>query len=184
MVIEVTNPLKEILDASSIINTRAIPPGTAFITSPGVITELKDKWSHFRMVSLLESGKIKIIPPEDIYVQKVIAAVQEVGSKISDVDIELLALGLQFEDGILVTDDLEIQNVATFLNMQYRAATKHQISVQLQWIAICSGCKRQFSGLKHFDGMICDHCGSPLRKQARKIRKKSPSSRLREGKQQ
>jgi UPF0271 protein len=161
--------LKEILDASSIINSRAIPPGIHFITSPGVVKELKDKWSHFRIVSLLESGKITVIHPEEKYFQEISLNAQEIGSNLSNVDIEVLALGLQYEDGVIVTDDLEMQNVARFLNIKYRAATKHLISVQLRWIAICPGCNRQFTNLKRLNNMICEFCGTKLKKRARKI---------------
>lgn len=170
----------EILDTSSIINSRAIPQGAHFITSPGVVGELKDKWSHFRVTALLASDKITVVFPKDEHIQEIISSFRKLGSDLSDVDVEVLALALQFKGGVVVTDDLEMQNVAKFLRIKYRPATNHQISIQLRWIAICTGCNRQFSDLESFDHMTCDHCGSPLKKRARKIRRKSSNSKHKE----
>jgi len=124
------------------------------------------------MLSLIESKKMTIICPEDQFVRKVIGAVEELGSKISDVDIEVLALGLQVKQGIIITDDLEMQNLAKQLNIPYHAATNHKISVQLHWIAVCPGCNRRYTDVEDFDRMTCDHCGSRLKKRAHKLGRK------------
>ncbi len=163
--------LDQILDSSSLINTRSIPQGTTLITSPGVIAELKDTWSHLRIISLIEAQKITVIRPEGIFITKIQKTLRKLGSEISNVDIEILALGLQIKDSIIITDDLEIQNIAEFLSLAYQPATSHKITVQLKWFYFCPGCRRRYS-IKEVQEKICENCGSTLKKKARPLKKR------------
>lgn len=63
------------------------------------------------------------------------------------------------EEGVLLTDDYAVQNVASMLGIKVEPVVQKKIKDVLIWQKVCIGCKRKFDS-----GDICPVCGSPMRK--------------------
>jgi len=104
-----------VLDSSAIIAGLSFPPNEVVVPS-SVMREVKEK--------RVEMSLYRILEPDEKYIKIVVEASKKTGDYeiLSDVDIQVLALALQ-ENGTLVTDDFAIQNVASFLGIDFMGAT-------------------------------------------------------------
>ena len=167
--------MKYILDTSALLSGKEFLINDEFelITVPSVEAELRkgpnnpdDDWTEIQLKFeyLINTG-LKIIRPLDDFVAEVKAAAGRSGDikRLSDTDIELLALGLEmtdkFDDVVLLTDDYSIQNICTELQIQYKPVMEKGITHKVQWQYRCIGCG------KIWDEPIeeCPVCGSRVR---------------------
>ncbi|RDI72181.1 NOB1 family endonuclease [Halopelagius longus] len=144
-----------ILDSSAFINEYHTTEQTASI--PMVNEELEGEAS-FRFDAMEGSGMHIHIPASGT-VEKVRRAAGETGDRetLSDTDVRLLAAAFEL-DGVLVTDDYAMQNVADKLNVQVEVIAQDGISEQRDWKYQCQGCGREFDDNKD----RCPVCGMDL----------------------
>ena len=144
-----------VLDSSAFINEYHTDRDTASI--PLVREELEDE-SAFRFDAMEGSGMHIHIPAEGT-VEKVRRAAGETGDRaeLSDTDIRLLAAAFEL-DGVLVTDDYAMQNVADKLAVTVDVIAQDGITEQRNWTFQCAGCGREFDENRD----RCPICGSGL----------------------
>jgi len=127
-------------------------------TTPLVVAELKDLRSKVRFDLLCESG-LRVQEPG----RETRARVREAatrcgeGEALSETDLEVLALSLELQAGI-VTDDYALQNAA--YRMGIPVIPLHQKGARrFTWQYRCSGCGR-FSAAPG----ECPVCGAPIKR--------------------
>jgi UPF0271 protein len=147
------------------------------LTTPGVVEEVKDPKSRLFLEGLISAGKVKVVLPSKESVEIVRKAAKKTGElgELSEADIEVLALAYEV-NGILLTDDYNLQNIAKTLGIEFRTL-KRGIRRVIRWNYVCIGCGKKFEEMPP-DG-ICPDCGSPVRlipkrKRKKRKRKKRP----------
>jgi endoribonuclease Nob1 len=147
--------------------------GTEQVTVPKVEEEIKrNSMVKMRLETAIESNKIKVIAPT----QQSLSAAEESAGKVGDVwklseaDMELLALALQLKnEGYtpqIVTDDYSIQNVATKLGIDFLALATFGIKRLLEWIRYCPACHKEYTA--NCKTKECQICGTELKRKPRR----------------
>ena len=128
------------------------------ITTPDVLTELKDIRSRMAFEEAVESG-MNVEAPLPHLVSEIRSHARAAGEieRLSDTDIGLLAKALEY-NGILYTDDYAIQNVAGRIGIKTESIAQAPIEETFEWGRRCVGCGRKFGS----DINICPICGSSL----------------------
>jgi len=144
-----------VLDSSAFIHDYHTDEQMASI--PDVREELEGE-SAFRFDAMEGSG-MHIHIPTDGTVEKIERAAAETGDReeLSTTDVRLLAAAFEL-DGVVVTDDYAVQNVADRLNVVAEVIAQDGIAEQREWRFQCQGCGREFDD--HHDR--CPICGSDL----------------------
>lgn len=144
-----------VLDSSAFIHDFHTTERTA--TIPMVREELTDE-SAYRYDAMEGSGMHVHIPNDDTF-ETVRRAAKESGdlAELSETDIRLVAAAFEL-DGVLVTDDYAMQNVAEKLNVDVEVIAREGIEEQRDWQFQCRGCGREFDEEKE----RCPICGSEL----------------------
>jgi endoribonuclease Nob1 len=146
---------------------------TEQVTVPKVEEEIKrNSMVKMRLETAIESAKVKVVVPTEAALSAAQAAAGKVGdvSKLSEADMELLALAIQLKnDGCtpqIVTDDYSIQNVAKKLGIEFLALATFGIKRLLEWVRYCPACHKEYaSNSKTKD---CQICGTELKRKPRK----------------
>jgi Predicted nucleic acid-binding protein, consists of a PIN domain and a Zn-ribbon module len=144
-----------VLDSSAFINDYHTDERIA--TIPLVREELEDE-SAYRFDAMEGSGMHLHIPDSET-VERIERAARETGdfAELSRTDIRLVAAAFEL-DGLLVTDDYALQNVAEKLDVPVEVIDRDGIAEQRAWTFQCQGCGREFDD--HHDR--CPICGSEL----------------------
>ncbi len=144
-----------VLDSSAFINDYHTDERIA--TIPLVREELEDE-SAYRFDAMEGSGMHLHIPDSET-VERIERAARETGDfeELSRTDIRLVAAAFEL-DGLLVTDDYAMQNVAEKLDVPVEVIDRDGIAEQRAWTFQCQGCGREFDD--HHDR--CPVCGSEL----------------------
>jgi UPF0271 protein len=151
-----------------VIDTSGFIAGTTFtdgrsITVPGVVDEIIDNNTRFRLDLLLDTG-LKIETPLEVCLDIVKSAAVSTGdnSVLSKTDIDILAKALQLTrelNTVLITDDYAVQNVAASLMIQCQPATTSGIKKIIKWELRCTGC-----GTVVRSGIECPICASSIKR--------------------
>lgn len=84
--------------------------------------------------------------------------------RLSDADIDVLALALDLKATIL-TDDYSIQNVARHMGIEFQPVAETGIKEEFQWEYVCTGCRKRFSKpMKE-----CPICAGKIRTKRKKL---------------
>lgn len=144
-----------VLDASAFIHEYHTTEKQA--TIPMVREELEDE-SAYRY-DAMEGAGMHIHLPSDETVETIQRAAKELGdyAELSETDVRLLAAAFEL-DGVLVTDDYAMQNVADRLEITVEMIARDGITEQREWLFQCQGCGREFDE----DKERCPICGSSL----------------------
>ncbi len=144
-----------ILDTSAFIHEYHTDAPTASI--PLVREELEGE--HAFRFDADEGAGMHIHIPAEGTVEKIGRAAVETGdaNELSETDTRLLAAAFEL-DGVLVTDDYAMQNVAEHLGISVDVIARDGISEERAWIFQCAGCGREFD--EHHER--CPICGSEL----------------------
>jgi len=146
-----------VLDTSALFSMQDLPPDTEVHTTPSVIAELEkygDKrtgyWEH----------ALKISHPGADSLRQVKDAAEKTGDllRLSQTDLEVLALAMEL-DATILTDDYSIQNLAKYMDIEYKAVGLKGIKKLVKWKLRCTGCGRIWD--KEYQE--CPVCGSPLK---------------------
>jgi len=143
------------------------------VTVPRVEEEIKrNSMVKVRFETSLESGRVKIKSPSKEFLNQIKISASKLGDsfKLSETDLELLALSLQLKaEGItpqIVTDDYSIQNVATQLGIEFLALATLGIKRLLEWIRYCPACHREYPA--NYSTKECQICGTTLKRKPRR----------------
>ena len=144
-----------VLDSSAFIEEFHTDDPVA--TIPMVREELVDE--HAYRFDALEGSGMRLHIPEDPTVERVRRAARETGDleELSETDVRLVAAAFEL-DGMLVTDDYAMQNVAEKLEVQTVTVGREGIEEQRDWLFQCAGCGRTFEESRD----RCPICGSDL----------------------
>jgi UPF0271 protein len=141
--------------------------------APKVEEELKrNSMVKMRFEAALESGRVKVRAPSQEFLNQVKMASNKVGDsfKLSETDIELLALALELKsmgyDPQIVSDDYSIQNVATQIGIEFLALATFGIKRLLEWIRYCPACYREYPA--NSSTKECQVCGTALKRKPRR----------------
>ena len=115
---------------------------------------------------------IRFYEPEEECIEKVRKAAEKTGDihRLSDADIEVIALALEHK-GVVVTNDLSIQNVCEELNIEYMSYLSKDIKRIFEWEVVCKSCGKVLD--KKYDR--CPFCGGDVGfriKRSRGLKKK------------
>ena len=123
---------KLILDSVAFISGFPIE-GECF-TINEVINELKNMYTRTRAEIALSQGKLRILEPSRKEIEKVKRIAAKTGDllNLSKTDIKLIALAHEL-NGTLITDDYDIQNVATVMKIKYRGIYERGIKEVFEW---------------------------------------------------
>lgn len=143
------------------------------VTVPKVEEEiLRNSMVKMRFETAIESGKVKVKAPTQESSNKAKAFASKVGDsfKLSDADMQLLALALELKaEGYapqIVTDDYSIQNVATQMKIEFLALATFGIKRLLEWIRYCPACHREYPA--NCKTKECQVCGTELKRKPRR----------------
>lgn len=162
-----------VLDSGAFI--QGYNPGgtsTESFTVPAVRSELKSEAAKTRFDNAALSGALKVIYPEEHYVERVEKAAMRMGESgaLSITDKQILALGLLLASRgyrpLIVTDDYSVQNMARDLELPYRGLTTQGITKRIQWEIYCPGCRKKFDEPQPED--ICPVCGTRLKRKPKR----------------
>ncbi len=148
-----------VLDTSAILS--GIPLQGDLVTSPLIEKEFTPGGASWRTFQYLKKAGMKIVLPSAdslIKIQDISGRTGDM-NRLSAADKEILALAYDFKtEGLLLSDDYSIQNIAHLLGIKYSPLSQKGITEIRHWMYRCTGCKR-FSTK---DG-TCPVCGSPMR---------------------
>ncbi len=158
--------MKIILDASAFLSGRitSLPgsPGDVFVT-PEVVREIAHGRPKRTIDNLLLSG-LQMKSPNDLKDAK--KAAERTGDLglLSPADLSVIALAMEINGSVVMTDDFRIQNVLLSLDMKFITAGEigdRTIKEVWDWTYRCRGCKKIFQDPP---GIDCPICGSEIRK--------------------
>ena len=148
--------MRSVLDSSAFF-TAATFKGELYTTS-SVISELRDLPSKARSDLLREAG-LQVMDPDPESVSRVRenAVARGEAGVLSSTDIEVLALALQLQAGIM-SDDYALQNVARSLDIRV-IPLQQKGARNIRWKFRCSGCGRYYRGPGE-----CQVCGARIQR--------------------
>lgn len=148
--------MKIVCDASFFFG--AYPLDGELVTTPEVVSELRDLGSKCRFDLLREQGLV-LASPDPGFIRRVRRAAASSGDigVLSETDIGLLALADEI-NGVIATDDFAIQNVAAVLGITTKPILQRKAKKR-QWKLVCTGCGREVES-----GSDCPVCGASLKR--------------------
>ncbi len=158
-----------VLDTSAMIygfNPRLIE-GDHY-TTPRVEAELLGKRTKAVTDLSISSGCLKVKSPKDEQKEKVRVRAASTGdaSVLSETDIEVVALALEFkEEGqapTVISDDYSLQNLCTNLEISFQPMMTKGISQAFWWFLYCPACGATYE--KSLRSNICQVCGHTLKR--------------------
>jgi UPF0271 protein len=129
---------------------------------------ISNSMTYTRFKTAVESGKLQMRTPSNIYLGLVNESSKTVGDILflSGVDKQVLALALELksqgEKPLIVTDDYSIQNVANQLGLEFAPLLTFGIRYRLNWTIYCPACHREYS--PDYKGKACEACGTALKR--------------------
>ncbi|MFP4631903.1 MAG: NOB1 family endonuclease [Halobacteriales archaeon] len=141
-----------VLDSSAFILEVEASDDLASVS--GVRRELES--SALYRYEAMEGAGMKVLTPSDDAREAVESAARDTGDLgvLSSVDVDVLAAAYDV-DGVLVSDDYAVQNVAEELEVEYEAIGQDEISEHRSWVYQCQGCGRTSE-----DSGVCVVCGA------------------------
>ncbi len=151
--------------------------GTEQVTVPKVAEEIRRTSTvKMRLETAIESGKLKVQAPTQEYADSIKTSANKAGDsfKLSETDMELLALALQLKaEGYspkIITDDYSIQNVAKQVGIEFVALATLGIKRVLEWMIYCPACYKEYPA--DCKSKECLICGTALKRKTRRQPKK------------
>ncbi|MFB6114756.1 MAG: hypothetical protein ABEK04_00555 [Candidatus Nanohalobium sp.] len=141
--------MRPVIDANVLMHGRRNYDFNQAYTVPQVMDELKSSDSQLKAETLdLEAREVS-----DESMDEVEEKVEEIYAKVSEADKALAALALD-KDEKLITDDKDLQNLASHLGIEFEAFMGDEIEEELEWRKVCSNCGEEVSSPP------CPRCGS------------------------
>ncbi|BCU67539.1 hypothetical protein HS7_09760 [Sulfolobales archaeon HS-7] len=130
-------------------------------TTQLVIEEIKDIRSSTNLELGLSANKIVILTPSKEGVAKIQDTCKRIGEfSLSDADISIAALALDFNNSLVFTDDYSLQNILKIFKIRFNPVRMFGIKDARRFEYVCNSCKKRFSEpIKR-----CKVCGGHVRK--------------------
>ncbi|MFB6180824.1 MAG: NOB1 family endonuclease [Candidatus Nanohalobium sp.] len=141
--------MRPVIDANVVIHGRNSYSFERALTVPEVWQELKSSEARTKASTL----EINVENASEDSINRVNDKSSEINAKVSEADIKLAALALE-KDSTLITDDKDLQNLASHLNIDFKAFMGDRIEEELEWLQVCSNCGKKVSTPP------CPQCGS------------------------
>ena len=129
-----------------------------------VLGEARSLSARLKLETAISTGQMKVREPSPKALKKVEEKVEKTRDRVSETDIEILALAKELKDEDknpeIVTDDYAIQNLAELLEISYSQVAKPGISDVYEWEKECPACGRVYT--EDIDN--CKACGSKLKR--------------------
>lgn len=140
------------LDTSAILAGIKPPPDMVAIP-PAVLEELHKKYPEIQ--------GYRVVSPSSSSIEIAVKASKKTGDfeVLSETDIQVIALAIDLKAKV-ITDDYAIQNVLSFLGLEFESGEMEGIKEKRKWKWKCTGCGRYF---RHYYAE-CPVCGSKLRR--------------------
>jgi len=136
------------------------------VTTDSVLKEIKkDELTKSIVDSYLEAKRIIVKKPKKEYIDRAYRLALETGDKIkmSDTDIEIVALALQLTDEgsdvEVITDDYSIQNILQRMNINILSYFR-KIKNIYNWVLVCEKCGKKYPN--DYDKEYCEICGGRI----------------------
>ncbi|WP_287951013.1 hypothetical protein [Acidiplasma sp.] len=152
---------KYIIDTSAILSGKLNISEEGYVYPESVINEIK-KGS---LEKILEVADITTCSPGKEYIKKAREAALSTGdyNVLSATDIDVIALAIEL-NGIIITDDYAIQNVAKYCGIDYSGGGISGIKKGIIWKYRCSGCHKIYDEYIK----ICPICGHEVKRYSKK----------------
>ena len=159
--------MKFILDSSAILSGKSFSSEHEFYTSPQISQELENSEMSEKFEYMIDAG-LRIMAPSMKSIQRVQESAKKTGdiNRLSEPDMELLSLALEL-DGVIMTNDYSIQNLASELNIRFISPDEQEITNVITWQYQCKGCAQIFEKKES----ECPICGSELRFRPKSMKK-------------
>jgi rRNA maturation endonuclease Nob1 len=164
-----------VLDAAALLsNWTQRYPDSEFVTTQGILDELRNRPSRERAERLVLIGRMRVADSDPDSVRDVGLAASKLGDLkvLSDNDVSLLAIALSIQGTgrtvTVVSSDLSVLYTATALEfgiVDLTAKMRHQIT----WILRCPACgHKEQQGSKESE---CPVCGTKLTRRRKKSKR-------------
>lgn len=154
-----------VLDSSAIFTGLPQYLPARYVTTESVVAEILDTHSRQVFENLVSANRIEVRPISKTYRSKAVEKARDVGllSKLSDTDIDLLALAMEIRDNtktsiIVATDDYALQNILLLEGFYVLPTKTSGIRRIKKYRVICPACGYQGAP----DEKKCPICGTPL----------------------
>ncbi len=149
-----------VLDTSAILSGKNLPFTVDLYIPPGVLDEIKKGGRWYRKVKMMMAAGLKVVSPPGALVEAVERKAKSTGDylRLSDTDVEVIALALHLDAEIL-TDDYSIQNMAKNMGIRYGGISQMGIREEYTWTYRCRKCGRWYRESVE----ECDTCGGEIR---------------------
>ena len=141
--------MRPVIDANVLMHGRRNYNFEKAFTVPEVMDELESEDSKLKAETL----DLQVRAPSEESLEKVEEKTEEIYAKVSEADKTLLALAIDQSEKI-ITDDKDLQNLASHMNVEFEAFMGEEIEEELEWIKVCSNCGKEITTLP------CSRCGS------------------------
>ncbi len=130
-----------------------------------LVDELKSSVSKAVLTVLEAEDKIIHIDPSSKSIEKITGIAKETGdfTALSEIDLQVLALSLDFPGSVIYSDDNAVQNVCKKLDIKFETF-QFKIKHQREYFWKCTVCKSKFT--RKFEN--CPDCGSPIKRYFKK----------------
>ena len=153
-----------ILDATAFIRLdfpiiQTIEQAT-FLSTSSVKRELKDFRSRMNLETMQHSNSLALISPDPKNIETMtekLRKIDPIGS-LSPTDVEILTLAWEV-DGILITNDLAVQNAAKHFNIKTYVVSGKKIRYTRKGIMKCTSCNKTYKLRTDY----CPECGGNLK---------------------
>lgn len=141
--------MRPIIDANVLMHGRRNYSFNKAYTVPQVMDELKSSDSQLKAETL----DLEVREPSNESLEKVEDKAEEIYAKVSEADRALAALALDKNEK-LISDDKDLQNLASHLGIEFEAFMGDEIEEELEWRKVCGNCGKEVSSPP------CPRCGS------------------------
>jgi UPF0271 protein len=153
-----------IIDTSAILSGIPINlDNVDMVTVSSVSKELKPGGRDYKIFEFLLEKGLEILSASKKSMNVINKTAEETGDKdrLSSTDVEILALALDINEdpnkyAIILTDDYSIQNIANYLDIDFKRFSQKGITKKFKWRNSCPGCGKRFKeSIK-----VCPICGT------------------------
>lgn len=154
-----------IVDSTAIIHFSSIEENLTkdeFLLLPTALKEEMQSYMAKTVFQLLqESEQIIFDTPSNEALYEVKTKASESGDlvSLSPIDLQVIALALDYPNSTILSDDNAIQNLCTFLKIPFKSLF-FKIKVRRRYFWKCSVCNAKFETKRTH----CTECGSPLKR--------------------
>lgn len=160
-----------ILDASALLSGKftSMPPGDHRVLITSLVRDEIGKGEPRRQLERLLDAGLRIKDPIDLDQARDAARGTGDLPSLSNPDISVIALAIETDDPMVLTDDFRVQNVLKKLKIPFEPAGEigqRKIEEVWTWSFRCKGCGRYFDDGDNLPD--CPICGSELKRSRKK----------------